>query len=372
MSIIQADIPHTGLQRDEKPSILYILTRYPQTSQTYIKNEIEALMTDYNISIITLEPAESPYENHLPFVEIRETEKMQAVIDQVKPQIIHTHFVHMARRVGPLARKNKIPFTVRTHSFDILNLSKPSLWQSIQGHLIQRWNVKDIRWLNDDLCLGILVFPGLRQHLMRQGVNPKKLIDCYPVINYGAFYNREPNGDAIMNMGAVIRKKKMEDFIELAQMFPGRVFNLYDIECVQPEYHKELKRMNAETQHPVNFIPAVAPEVMPAEYKKHQWLVYTACPKTSTVGWSMAVAEAQASGVGVCFPNIRPDLKEYIGGAGYLYDSLDEVRRIISQPVPEDIREKGFIQAKKSDIQGHKHLLTNLWDKVIQAASTYR
>jgi hypothetical protein len=101
------------------------------------------------------------------------------------------------------------------------------------------------------------------------------------------------------------------------------------------------------------------------EYKQHQWLVYTAAFELATVGWPMAVAEAQAAGVGVCMPNIRPDLKEYIGNAGYLYDSISEVAEIIAKPVPDEIREAGFLQAKKSDIQEHKHLLTDLWHKAI-------
>ncbi len=55
---------------------------------------------------------------------------------------------------------------------------------------------------------------------------------------------------------------------------------------------------------------------MPGEYKKHQWLVYTACPQINQVGWPLSIAEAQAAGVGICMPEIRPDIREYIGDAG--------------------------------------------------------
>ena len=37
----------------------------------------------------------------------------------------------------------------------------------------------------------------------------------------------------------------------------------------------------------------------------------------------MAIAEAQAAGVSVCMPNIRPDIKEYVGEAGFVYDSIE-------------------------------------------------
>jgi hypothetical protein len=75
----------------------------------------------------------------------------------------------------------------------------------------------------------------------------------------------------------------------------------------------------------------------------------------------MAIAEAQASGVGVCVANIRPDLREYAGPTAFLYDSLDEVVKLIRQPVPEQSRQSGFEQAKKSDVFQHRSLLFHLW-----------
>ncbi len=82
-----------------------------------------------------------------------------------------------------------------------------------------------------------------------------------------------------------------------------------------------------------------------------------------TVGWPMAIAEAQASGVGVCMPRIRPDLVEYVG-PGVIYDSIEELYPIVSGPVPDEMREAGFEHARRSDIAEHKHLLTDLWDDV--------
>jgi hypothetical protein len=108
----------------------------------------------------------------------------------------------------------------------------------------------------------------------------------------------------------------------------------------------ELQEFASARQSPVRFIPPIELEEMPAQYKKHRWLVYTAAPG-GNVGWPLAIAEAQASGVGVCMANIRPDLREYAGPTAFLYDSLDEVVELIHQPVPEETRQSGFEQAKK-------------------------
>ena len=100
---------------------------------------------------------------------------------------------------------------------------------------------------------------------------------------------------------------------------------------------------------------------MPPVYKKSGWLVYTADAKTATVGWPLSALEAMASGTGVCLPDIRPDMKDYIGDAGIVYSDISELEDIIDKPVPTDMREKGFELAKKYDIKKQIHLLTDLW-----------
>jgi hypothetical protein len=80
----------------------------------------------------------------------------------------------------------------------------------------------------------------------------------------------------------------------------------------------------------------------------------------------MAIAEAQASGVGVCMANLRPDLRDYVGGAGFLFDSVSQVRDIIAKPFPDELRELGFEQAKKSDAFEHKKILTKLWQSAVR------
>jgi hypothetical protein len=75
----------------------------------------------------------------------------------------------------------------------------------------------------------------------------------------------------------------------------------------------------------------------------------------------MAVAEAQAAGVGVCMANVRPDLREYVGDAGFLYDSLADARRIVSGPFPAEMQERGFALARRCDVSHHRAQLTALW-----------
>jgi hypothetical protein len=83
----------------------------------------------------------------------------------------------------------------------------------------------------------------------------------------------------------------------------------------------------------------------------------------ATVGWPIAVAEAQAAGVGVCMQDIRPDLREFVGPGGFLFRTAEEAREIISRPFPDHMRRLAFEHARKSDVRSHVGLLEGLWAK---------
>lgn len=347
-----------------KPRIMYILQEYPQISQTYIKCEIDALKDDYDIKVVSMVEPDIPYKNHMPYKFITDPGRIREEIEEFRPHVLHSHWLFLALTLGELSEQTGVPFTIRTHSFDSIPKKKVSLFSPIRWfgkNNMPRRTLKSIPIINDDNCLGILAFPFVKPMLEKAGVKSAKIHESYPVVNYGIFHDTSPNGDAVMNIGACSPKKKMEDFLSLAKKMPEREFNLYAMGYQVDKMHS----MNESMGNPVNVIPAIEPDEMPREYKKHNWLVYTACFERATVGWPMAVAEAQAAGLGVCLPNIRPDLREYVGEAGYIYDSIDEVPDIISKPYPEELRQIGFEHAKKSDINEHKVILTDLWQKAL-------
>jgi hypothetical protein len=243
------------------------------------------------------------------------------------------------------ARIAKVPFTVRAHSFDVLNPDR------------DRGPAR--KAINDDACLGVLAFPFERERLVAVGVRDAKIVDCWPVVDFDMFHDESANGDAVMNVGACLPKKDHRLYLELAKQTPDMRFNLYAM-----GYETErIAAENAAMGSPVRLVPVVPHETMPAEYKKHRWLVYTASFAIPTVGWPMAVAEAQAAGVGVCMQAIRPDLREFVGPGGFLFRTLDEVRDILSRPFPDDMRRLAFEHAKKSDVRSHIGVLTRLWDR---------
>lgn len=328
--------------------VVYILHRYPQMSETYMESEIRALSGRFDVHIVSTGKPDLSYEWHHPYTTVKQDPvEIAAAARDARPDVIHGHYADMIPVIAAAARAADVPFTVRTHSFDVFGPAAAKLA-----------NYRDA--INSGLCAGVLGFPPALKRFDHAGWDMRKAVSCFPVIEYDWFYDRTPNGDAIMNVGACIPKKKMEDFVHLGARMPGRRFNLYALGYIKAQ----IEALNERMGKPINMIAPIEPKLMPPEYKKHQWLVYTGDPKLRTVGWPLAVAEAQASGVGVCIQRVRPDLEEYVGGAGYLYDTLEEVAEIISGPVPEELRERGFVQARKSDVHGHIDKLVDLWRAV--------
>lgn len=361
-----------GPSGSTRPRVMLVLKEYPQISQTYIKTEIEALEKEFELKIVTRKGPDIAYDDSRPHEFAETDEEFLRIALAFRPDILHTHYLTELGFIGRLAERIGVPFTVRAHSFDTIALRRKSLKGRIK-QMIKRTPplertpsfIENMRWMDSENCLGVLIFPCSRPWLLRAGVRSDKLVDCFPSVAVRDFLDRSENGLDIMNTGVATPKKAMPQYLRLARKTPDVHFRLYAM-----GYDLDwLKSLDADMGAGVEFMEPVSPAAMPSEYKRHRWLVYTGDFDIPTVGWPMAIAEAQASGVGVCMPRLRPDLVDYVGeGAGILYTSIDELPAIISGPVPQEMRERGFEQAKKSDIENHKHLLTDLWREALKSA----
>lgn len=245
-----------------KLRVMYILEHFPQISETYIRSEIEALEAECDIRVISLSRADYPYKNHVPFLLTDDPNIIEDAIKEFRPDVLHSHWLQQTRILAYFAgylsdeqRGPCIPFTVRSHSFDVL--------EQDDQHLRQTPTL-----VNSDLCLGILAFPFARPLLEKAGIRAAKIHDCYPVVNYGRFHDPSPNGSAVMNVGACLPKKQMEDYLKLAHATPGTRFDLYALGYQTPE----ITRLNATMGNPVTMIPP---------WSQKAWQPNTRC----TAGW---------------------------------------------------------------------------------------
>jgi hypothetical protein len=342
------EAPAPSSEASAKPRVAYLLRQYPQLSESYVKSEIDAIRDTCEVLVLAFAEPDLPYESKVPYRVSEDWEEIAALIGDFQPHVLHTHWLYTIWDLEYFARRLSVPYTLRAHSFDVL--TDPLHHYETAVELV-----------NDDLCLGVLTFPFGKPLLEQAGMREDKLVPCFPVVSYGLFHDESPNGDRVMNVGACIAKKRMEDFLDLAVSMPERSFDLYPVGYETPD----IVEKNRKLGDPVTIFPTMPLEQMPVHYKKHEWLVYTASHEIGTVGWPMAIAEAQASGVGVCMANIRPDLREYVGDCGFLFDSISEVSEILSRPFPAELREEGFEHARKSDVAEHRRLLFDLWGPAV-------
>lgn len=331
-----------------KPRLVYVLERYPQLSETYIKAEIEALLPTWDVQIVSFRRVDHPDPEWQPFHLVQDPSALARLLKDLKPRVLHTHYLHMAPVLLGLAQVTGIPFSVRAHSYDSIVVPgrpQPKGFACI-GEVVSH-----------PLCLGLLSFPFTRPWLERAGVPPEKLHDAFPLVNVARFHDRGPNGKGVMNTGAALPKKGFEDYLRLASMLPGRTWDLFPV-----GYQTEaLAARNEALGRPVTLHATRPSARMPEVYKAHDWLVYTASFDIGNVGWPMAIAEAQASGCGVLVAGLRPDLADYLGGAGFTYRTLEEAADILARPYPEGLRELGFEKAWRSDSRRNLPQLTDLW-----------
>jgi len=353
------DINHINFSEVKKLRILLLYKGYPRISHGYQISEAEEIFKRHNeIKIVSFSWDLFTISNkHLPYTFNKSPMNDIKNIINFKPHIIHSHYLDTFESCVKLSSTLKIPFTIKSHSFDILNddFANPK-------RLVKQIN-------ENKYCSKIIVFPEFYEKLLSFGIKASKLLPMYPTFHVKQFLSMDPeHGKHIMSGGAFLPKKNIEGFILLSkkikERFPNKVINYYSV-MENKDYYDGIMKLNEKNNSPVNFL-TVQPEDMPAEYKKHQWLIYTACPEKKNVGNPMMVAEAQSSGVGVIMYKLRETLDDYVTENGYLYSNDDEVLEIISRDFDSDKRNKAIEIAKQRyDVEEKIKDIENIWIKNI-------
>ncbi len=326
--------------------ILYILDRFPVIMESYVATELDVVTPDHDIKIAVFnEIPEQSYPTRHRFDMVRDEDHLDELVRAFKPDILHGHFFEQIERIDGISKKYGIPYTLRSHAYDI----------AAQRFVRQFESWADL--INDDRCLGVLVFPYGRARLEQAGFRPDKLIDAGPVFNFERFINPAPRAvsNAILAVGSAWPKKNFEALIDVAPRLPGVSVDLY----AAGGRLDDLKQYNASRGAPVVIKPAVQNHEMPAVFRSYDWYIYTG--DNDEAGLPVSVAEAWASGIGVMLQRSRDEDYEFVGKAGYVFRELDEVVDIVSRPYPEEMRQAGFEQARYWDFRRRRGELEDVW-----------
>ena len=376
-------IPADMHPRTDKPRVLCFTETYPEFSETYMHEEFVAISKDYEILLVTLHKSLFPRANTLPYVRIMYRDehlsygnfervnldftnrkqqkflaKLDSVIEQFKPHVMHAHYLYLAWLLGPLSDRWGIPWTLRTHSFDMLEKNRAKVHAGIDA-------------LKSPHCKAVFTFPEFEHEFLSRGLPRERVHTAWPVVNIDRFYNEAPREPTkkVMCAGPCITKKAHTAFIDLASKMAdtGYQFSLY----AKGYYADQVNEYNRSLGSPVS-IRFAEPETMSRVYRNYDWIVYTSDTRMNRVGLPASVVEAQASGIGVCLqelPGRRQAQLDFLGGGGFVFESIDDVPGIITQPYPEEMRRAGLEASKRCDVRRHKQTLDRIWAPLLERPS---
>lgn len=286
-----------------KLRILYIVSRYPQLSETYIDCEIKKMQQwGYEIEVWRHEIPKVAYNSDL---HIHDGD-LRGVINKLKPDLIHIHWLSEAQKVLPLINDLNIPITIKAHSFDTTE-------QALK-FCVQRSSVKKI--------YGFPVHADLLNH-------PKLTLQNV-VFDTSLFKpSKNKNRHLIVRAGAALPSKSLPFFIHLAKELPEFKFVLAVIRCHDDDdYINELKKLADDLHSPVEIRTNLSHEATAELISEAAIYLHTADTKITTIGQPISIAEAMATGCYIVASNYE-SMNNYIAESGKTYNDMTEAKKII-------------------------------------------
>src|SRR5262245_38812291 len=100
--------------------VAVLIERYPQLSETYMRSEIRVLAERCDVLVFTRKRPSHSYRRPHRYRRIADDDRVIEAVRDFGPDVIHGHWLTTAPWVAKTASAVGVPFTLRTHSFDLL------------------------------------------------------------------------------------------------------------------------------------------------------------------------------------------------------------------------------------------------------------
>jgi len=283
--------------------VLYVLNSYPQLSESYVEYELRK-MRDFGleIEIWRRQKPHSPYHSDIKVHD----EDLREVVNKIKPDLIHIHWLGIAKIILPFIDDLNITTTIRAHSFDTTK-------ESIR-FCSKRSSVKKI------YC-----FP---QHF--DDFNDAKLKIQNTVFDTKIIKpHKNKDKRLVVRGGAALPSKSLPFFIRLAKELPDFKFILAVVKCHDnDDYINELKKLASSISSPVEIRTNLTRESYTELVSEAGIFLHTVDKKLMNVGMPISISEAMATGCYIVASN-NESMKRYIGESGKTYNDMNEAKKII-------------------------------------------
>ena len=283
--------------------VLYVLNSYPQLSESYVEYELRKMCDfGFEIEVWRMQKPHSPYHSDIKV----HNEDLREVISKIKPDLIHIHWLGIAKIILPFIDDLNIPTTIRAHSFDT---TKESIRFCSKRSFVKK----------------IYCFP---QHF--DDFNDAKLKIQNTVFDTKIIKpHKNKDKRLVVRGGAAIPSKSLPFFIRLAKELPDFKFILAVVKCHDnDDYINELKKLANSISSPVEIKTNLTRESYTELVSEAGIFLHTVDKKLMNVGMPISISESMATGCYIVASN-NESMKRYIGESGKTYNDMNEAKKII-------------------------------------------
>lgn len=339
--------------------ILIIGRAYPNAAHGYINNDVEYLAQKANVLVLSPNQPMAPFYSAVNFNYFNNETDLIRQAKQFKPDFIISWLLpnHYFARV--VADALDVPFVLKLHTPDYHAIySKKRIFRRLvsftqaifnERHLSKTYQVSKAslhKTAKSKNLKGVFCIPALMEGFGKY-FSSDKLFELKPRIFYHKYHNESSNGDRVMVLGSVLNRREGQfAFSKIISGVDGAVdwYPMPTPGCLWLDIPGL-----PENLHMMKYVP---PSEMPGIYKNYKAMIMIGSGRLSR-GLSLSVLEAQASGVAVIAPSLRPDFDEFItNGGGFIFHNEAEIPGILKQIPSQSRREMGFKYAAEFDISG--------------------
>jgi glycosyltransferase involved in cell wall biosynthesis len=321
--------------------VLVLAYDYPQLSESYIHAEIRWMLSrGVEIEVFSMEEPTSRGE---PLVPVHRAD-LDQVVAEFKPDVIHLHFLSLARHYAAELSRLGVPVTVRGHGFDHSE-------ELLDALLAEPWMAHVYLFSN-------LVHPGTSHRAKLRSA------DCaFDTSRYFPVLAKDRH--LVLRAGACLPSKDLDLFIEVAALRPEYRFVLVlSTNASGVETDRRLRERNAALGNPVEILVDLQYEPM-AELMRCAGIYLHTFGFVQPFGQPISVAEAMASGA---IPLLRraDATVSYAGEAGLYYETAEEASQILADMLSWDEARWEAARLTAIDLAYRRHADTRVLEPILR------
>jgi glycosyltransferase involved in cell wall biosynthesis len=285
---------------------LFALWHYPQLSESYVRVEVAYMKRlGVDVTVWRSEPPAAAFDSEVPVLD----GDLADVIADLKPHVVHVHWLDQALNFRDTVAASGVPLTVRGHGFEFA----PERLAALDA---------------DPAVHGIYLFPHLVPRGLRPGSKIRSMVSAFEPDRYRPSARKDPR--LVVRAGAAIPTKDLDGFIRIAARCPEHRFVLAVCRAVRLEgFVEELRRINAAHGDPVDLRVDLQHDEVAALLADAGIYLHTH-GLTAPYGMPVSIAEAMATGAYVV-ARACPASADYVGDAGRCWSTEDEAVELIRE-----------------------------------------